>query len=271
MKKQLLAALAVLACLQALPADVDSLSKLFLPGKAVLDLDGDGFPDKPALTIVVPDRPTAGEMALAADIAARANFESLAVEFGLVRLESDLSGAPSSSLPILIGRNLAWTREALKERGLDPAALAPNQGRVFLFTRNGRTGIACIAGSDEALLKTGRAFFLRWPYFWEIWGRETGATYESLEKDLGAFLAAAGLKLQKTIVREASEFPAAPLVADGLKALSFEQGQIANLSIEVHFAADGDRVKAHEAFLLLAADQRAGKRTRSFPTRPAPL
>jgi hypothetical protein len=262
MKKMLLAALAILACLQALPAEVDSLSKLFLPGKAVLDLDGDGFPEKPALTIVVPDRPTSGELALAADIAARANFESLAVDFGLVRRESDLSGASSSSLPILIGRNLAWAREALKERGLDAAALAPNQGRVFLFTRNGRTGIACVAGSDEALLKTGRAFFLRWPYFWEIWGRETGATYESLEKDLDAFLAAAGLKLQKTIVREALyEFPAAPPVADGLKALSFEQGQIANLSVEVHFAADGDRLKAREALLLLAADQRAGKRT----------
>ena len=262
MKKMLLAALAILACLQALPAEVDSLSKLFLPGKAVLDLDGDGFPEKPALTIVVPDRPTSGELALAADIAARANFESLAVDFGLVRRESDLSGASSSSLPILIGRNLAWAREALKERGLDAAALAPNQGRVFLFTRNGRTGIACVAGSDEALLKTGRAFFLRWPYFWEIWGRETGATYESLEKDLDAFLAAAGLKLQKTIVREALyEFPAAPPVADGLKALSFEQGQIANLSVEIHFAADGDRLKAREALLLLAADQRAGKRT----------
>jgi len=262
MKKTLLAALAALLCAQALPADVDSLSRLFVPGKAVLDLDGDGFPEKPALTIIVPDRPTAGELALAADIAARVNFESLAVDFGLVRRESDISGASSPPLPILIGTHLAWTREALKERGLDPAVLAPNEGRIFLFTRKGQSGIACVAGSDETLLKTGRAFFLRWPYFWEIWGRETGATYESLEKDIDAFLAAAGLKLQKTIVREAFyEFPAAPPVADGLKALSFEQGQIANLSVEVHFAADEDVRKAHDALLLLAADQRVGKRT----------
>ncbi len=262
MKKILLAALAALVCAPALPADVDSLSKLFVPGRAVLDLDGDGFPEKPALTIIVPDRPTAGELALAADIAARANFESLAVEFGLVRRESDISSATSLPLPILLGNNLAWVREALRERGLDPASLAPNQGRVFLFARKGQTAISCIAGSDETLLRTGRAFFLRWPYFWEIWGRETGATYESLEKDLDAFFSAEGLKLQKTTVREALyEFPAAPPVADGLKALSFEQGQIANLSVEVHFAADGDRRKAHDALVRLAADQRMGKRT----------
>jgi len=63
----------------------------------------------------------------------------------------------------------------------------------------GQAGIACVAGSDEALLRTGRAFFLRWPYFWEVWGRETGATYENLERDLEAFLAEAGVpRLMRT-------------------------------------------------------------------------
>src|SRR5512135_147114 len=184
MKRALFIAYAVLALALAAGAGVDSLSRLFVPGRAVLDLDGDGFPEKPALTIIVPDKPTAGEMALAADIAARANFESLAVEFGLVRHESEVSADPSPAFPILIGNNLAWVREALRGRGLDGPPLPPNQGRVFLFSRRNVTGIACVAGSDETLLKTGRAFFLRWPYFWEIWGRETGATYESLERDL---------------------------------------------------------------------------------------
>jgi hypothetical protein len=262
MKRAFFAACAALALALAAGADVDSLSRIFVPGRAVLDLDGDGFPDKPALTIIVPDKPTAAELALAADVAARANFESLAVRFGLVRHESEVSGVPAPPFPILIGHDLAWVREALKEREPDPAALAPNQGRVFLFTRKGQTGIACIAGSDEALLKTGRAFFLRWPYFWEIWGRETGATYESLEKDVAAFLAAAGIRLQKTIVREALyEFPAAPPVSDGLSALSLDQGQIRDLAVEVHFAADSDRKAAHDALLLLAADQRRGNRT----------
>jgi hypothetical protein len=262
MKKALFTACTALLFAQIGLADTDSLSRIFLPGRAVLDLDGDGFPEKPALTIILADRATPGELALAADIAARANFESLAIDFGLVRRESEIAGASPSALPVLIGQNLVWAREAMKERGLDPASLAPNQGRIFLFTRKGQTGIACVAGSDEALLRTGRAFFLRWPYFWEVWGRENGSTYENLEKDIEAFLAAAGVKPQKTIVREAAyEFPATPPVADGLKALSFDQGQIRDLVVEVQFTADADRRKAHDAFLLLLADRRKGSRT----------
>jgi hypothetical protein len=261
MRKALLAAIAAFALANAGLADVESLSRLFVPGKAVLDLDGDGFPEKPALTIVIADKPTAGEIALAADIAARINFESLAVDLGLVRHESEVGG-DMPPFPVLVGKNLAWVRQAQKERRLDPASLGPNEGLVCLLQLKNRTAIVCVAGSDEALLKTGRAFFLRWPYFWEIWGREAGATYDGLEKDLDGFLAEAGVKLQRTIVREARyEFPAASPVSDGLLALSLEQGQIADLTIEVHFAADGDRLKAQEALLLLAGQQRRGLRT----------
>jgi hypothetical protein len=262
MKKALLAALAAVVLIQPGLADVDSLSRLFAPGKAVIDLDGDGFPEKPALTIVVPDKATAGELALAADIAARVNFESLAVDLGLVRRESEVGAGQPPALSILVGGNLAWVREALKERRREPAVLGPNQGLVFLSVRPGRSAIACVAGSDEALLRTGRAFFLRWPYFWEIWGREAGATYENLEKDVDAFMTAAGVKLQKTVVREALyEFPSLPPVADGLGALSFDQGQIKNLAVEISLAADEDREKARAALAALASGQRKGDRT----------
>lgn len=262
MKKALLAALAGFCLIQAAPADTDSLSRLFTPGKAVLDLDGDGFPEKPALTIIVPDKPTARELALAADVAARANFESLAVDFGLVRRESEVLSRPAPALSILIGAGQTWAREALKERKLDPASLPPNQGLIFLYSRQNRPGIACIAGSDETLLQTGRAFFLRWPYFWEVWGRETGATYMSLENDLAAFLSAEGVRLQTAVVREALyEFPVVPSPSDGLQALSFNQGQVKNLTIEVHFAEDGDRKKAQDAMVLLERQQLKGIRT----------
>jgi len=262
MKKAILAALAGLCLVQAVPAGTDSLSRLFLPGRAVLDLDGDGFPEKPALDIIVPDKPTAGELALAADIAARTNFESLAVDLGLVRRESEAATRPGPSFSIYVGANQARVREALRDRKLDPAAIPPNQGLVFLVTRQDRPGIACVAGSDETLLKTGRAFFLRWPYFWEVWGRETGATYMNLEDDLAAFFAAEGVKPSKVVVREALyEFPAAVPVADGLKALALDQGQVKDLAVEIHFGADADRQRAQDALVRLAADQRKGNRT----------
>jgi len=244
------------------PATVDSLSQLFGPGIAVLDLDGDGFPEKPAVTIIIPDKPTAREVALAADIAARVNFESLAVDFGLVRRESEVTARQPIPFPILIGNNLAWVREALKERRIDPVSLGPNRGLVFLFARKNQRGIACVAGSDEALLRTGRAFFLRWPYFWEVWGRETGATYMNLENDLAAFLDAAGVKFRKTVVREALyEFPVDPGSADGLRALTFDQGQIKDLDVEIHFTEDAERKKAQDALLLLERQQLKGVRT----------
>ena len=264
MKKALLAACAALALapLVLSGTGTDSLSRLFLPGRAVIDLDGDGFPERPVLTVVVPDKPTRAEMALAADIAARTNFESLAVDFDLVRRESELAGAAAPAFTVLVGGGLTAVREALRERAFEPADLAPNQGRIVLFSRAGRPAIACLAGSDETLLRTGRAFFLRWPYFWEIWGREAGATYEALEKDLAAFLTAAGLESRSTVVREALyEFPAAAPVSDGLEALSFDQGQIRDLKIEVRFAAEAERRKAEDAFLALAAGQRRGERT----------
>lgn len=268
MKRTLVAAFAALALAQTLPADIDSLSRLFLPGRAVLDLDGDGFPERPALTIVVPDQPTARELALAADIAARLNFESLAVEFGLVKSESEIDGAAPPRFPVLIGGGLTRVREALRARGLDLSALAPNEGRVFLDTRPGRAAVICVAGSDDALLKTGRAFFLRWPYLWEVWGRETGATYERLEEDLEAFLDAAGLGPRTTIVREAVyAFPAPAPVSDGLQALDLDEGQIAELAVEVRVASGTDLKKAEDALRLLASDRRRGSRTRvlSYP------
>jgi hypothetical protein len=262
MKRTLVAALAALTLVSTLSADIDSLSRVFLPGRAVLDLDGDGFPEKPALTIVVPDNPTARESALAADIAARLNFESLAVAFGLVKRESEIPAAAPPSFSVLIGGRLARVREALAARGLDAAALPPNEGRIILDTRPGRAAIVCVAGSDDALLKTGRAFFLRWPYFWEIWGRETGATYERLEKDADSFLDEAGLGDRTTIVREAVyEFPAAAPVSDGLKALSLDEGQIAELAVEIRLSSESDLRKAREALHLLAADRRRGART----------
>jgi hypothetical protein len=268
MKIIFFSAAAVLMMLHSGFAQVQSLSHLFAPGKTILDLDGDGFGEKLALTIIIPDNPSAAELALAADISARANLESLALDFGLVRRASEVGNLQALPCPILIGAGLPWVRDALKERkgGLEP--LGPNQGLIFVFSQKNQRGIACVAGSDEALLETGRAFFLRWPYFWEIWGRETGATYMSLEADIARFLSAERVSLQKTIVREALyEFPIRPAAANALQGLAFNQGQIRGLAVEVHFAADGDRDKAATALSALAGERRKGLRTEvlSYP------
>ena len=71
-------------------AQVTSLSHVFLLGKTLKDTDGDQLADRVALCIIIPDSPTAAELAAAADIASRANFDSLSQDLtGLVRRESD--------------------------------------------------------------------------------------------------------------------------------------------------------------------------------------
>ncbi len=60
--------------------EIDSLSQIFLTGKGIKDTDKDTFADKISLCMIIPDNPNPYELALASDIAARVNLESLVVE-----------------------------------------------------------------------------------------------------------------------------------------------------------------------------------------------
>jgi len=262
MKKGLVLAILLLLFVQAGQAELSSLSHLFLLGKTIHDLDSDGLGERIFLSIIIPDNPTAGELALASDIAARANLESLAQDFALVHRESEVESWEGLPNPILIGSNLRWARDIAKDRKIDLVQLGHDKGLVFVFSHKNQRGIACVAGSDEVLLRTGRAFFLRWPYFWEIWGRDAGATYFSLENDLAKFLGQEEVLLQKTIVREALyEFPPAGSARGALKNLSFTSGEIRRLVVEIYFTDEDDQKKAHKALDLLKRQRPKGLRS----------
>lgn len=229
-------------------ADMGSLSHLFLLGKGLKDTDGDGLADKVALTIVIPDNPSAVELALAADIAARANFESLAQDFTLVKRESEVPNIEKAENPILIGTNVKWLRDALKGKDIVLPELGASQGVVAVFASKTQTGLVLAAGSEDALLQTGRAFFLRWPYFWDVWGREEGATFDKLEKDLTQYLTAEGVQFQKTIIRSVLyEFPALKKGPGTLKKLSFNAGEIKDLSVDIYLTDDDDLNRTFKA------------------------
>lgn len=232
------------------PAQVTSLSHVFLPGKTLKDTDGDLLADRVALCLVIPDSPSSAEIAAAADIAARANFDSLAQDLtGLVRRESDAGRIDRLENPILLGTNVKWLKDALRGGDLDAPPLGLHEGFVSVFTYKAQTGVFLAAGSDEALLQTARAFFLRWPYFWDIWGREEGQTYAALERDINQFLAAEGVVLQSTVVRSVLyEFPLPPKGPGTLKKFTFNTGEIKNLVVEIHFTDENDQAKAARAF-----------------------
>lgn len=249
-------------CLYAGVVKISCLSEIFLLGKGIQDSDRDNLADKVSLQIIIPDSPSVYELAVAADMAARANLESLASDFSIVRKESEIQKLPGLENPIFIGSNLKFVKEIQKKGEPIPSKLKPHQGLVSLFSYESQKGVVLIAGSEKALLETGRSFFLRWPYLWEIWGREQGATYFSLKEDISKFLADQGLPFNKITIKSALyEFPPQNTVHESLKRLKFSAGEIKNLILEIEFADKRDRKKATEAFQYLRLQHRQGQNT----------
>ncbi len=237
------------------------LSHIFSAGKGLLDKDGDGWPETVGWTIVLPDRPTAAQAALAADIAARANFECLAQEMNLVRSESEMAQFPVGQRFVFIGSNLKPVQDWIREHRPDFPPLDANQGAVALLGPKDES-LAVIAGSDTALLKSGRAFFLRWPYFWEVWGREDGLTYFTLERDLASFLGAEGAPPDKILFRAAFyDFPPLASSKDAVRRLKFDSGEIRDLWVELYYSDRNNKNKAERALRSLENEQRRGSRT----------
>lgn len=239
-------------------AEIKSLGDVFSLGKGIQDQDKDGYADKVALCIVIPDRPSVYESAAASDIAARANFESLVVDFTLVKGESEFRDLPDPVYPIFIGSNLKkasdWAKQAQIRLGKD-------QGLVSLLGQNS-AGLVLLAGSEEALLQTARSFFLRWPYFWEIWGREEGETYFTLEKDLSKFFETETISFSRFSIFSATyEFPVMKSPHEALQKLRFDRGEIEDLVIAVEFESPQEKQRASKALENLKLLHKRGVKT----------
>ncbi len=255
-------------CLCAGVAKISCLSEIFLLGKGIQDTDGDNLADKVSLQIIIPDSPSVYELAVAADMAARASLESLALDFFIVRKESEIQKLPGLENSIFIGSNLKFVKKRQKKEEPISSKLKSYQGLVSLLSYENQEGVVLIAGSEKALLETGRSFFLRWPYLWEIWGREQGATYFSLKEDVSKFLAEQGVHFNKITIKSALyEFPSQSPTLESLKRLKFSTGEIKNLLLEIEFADKVEKKKAGEAFQFLRLQHRRGQNTEvlSYP------
>lgn len=242
-------------------AEKGSLSDVFLLGKGIQDSDGDNFGDKVNLRIIIPDHPSAHEIAVAADIAARAGLESLVLDFGLIIRESEMAALESNVPPLFVGRNLKLFPDLAKKAKIDLGSFQPHQGLVSLVSLENGKGILLLGGSKESLLRTGRAFFLRWPYLWDIWGREDGETYFSLEEDLAKFLSDREVCFEGVTFQAAAyEFP--DFKSRGtLKRLKFNNGEIKNLTLRIDFPDAENQEKALKALELLRIQHRRGENT----------
>lgn len=261
MRKSVFILLTICVALNCAGAEIQSLADVFCLGKGILDQDEDGLADSVAFCIVIPDEPTASEIAAASDIAARANFDCLAVDFSLVRKETEFRKNPSS-YPIFIGSNLERVKKWASGENIALDEWEDNKGIVATCSGELRNGIVVAAGSDDALLKTARGFFLRWPYLWEIWGREEGDTYLSLEDDLSSFFAAEKLAYSRLAIEKARyDFPPLHSPHDGIKKLRFDPGQIEELFITIDFDHADARDRSIQALEELKEQHKRGVKT----------
>ena len=242
--------------------EIDSLSQILLTGKGIKDTDKDTLADHISLNIIIPDNPNPYELALASDIAARVNLESLVVDLSLVKKESEIQEKRPLRFPVLIGRQTNWAKR-LKQQGLlDTSSLSEHQGFVTVFKDGGQTGIALVGGSPEALLRTGRSFFLRWPYLWDIWGREEGVTYHTFEDDLATFFKDAGVRFERAIIQTVFyEFPPTDSPHESLQRLRFSAGEIKTMRVRIDFPESEQKERALGALKELKAHHQKGLRT----------
>ncbi len=262
-KKGLLLLICLWFCLPLAAADINSLSQVFQLGKGLVDRDGDSLAETIALRFIIPDLPTPEELAVASDIAARANLESLLLDFGLVQKESEMQkGEGTQAVSVLIGTNLNLVKTLNKNKNLNFENFSSDQGSISLVSQQGQNYILLAAGSEDTLLKTGRAFFLRWPYLWDIWGRDEGDTYQSVEGNLEDFLNDIGSDYSTVSIQSVSyTFPSITSPHDAIKRLRFNTGEIKNLSVRIEFSNPDHMEKTRKAFVALQQSHKKGERT----------
>lgn len=250
-------------------SDIHSLSDVFAPGKGLQDKDGDRLSDHIGLSIIIPENASAYEIISASDIAARANLESLVVDMGLLsESPSTVLENKNSPLLIILTHDLSWLKKTYPALIEIPDEIPSHQGLV-LMTRSGQQPVLVVlSGSQENLLKTSRAFFLRWPYLWDVWGREQGATYSKVEKDLKTYLKSHEIDPPEIKITSAYyEFEDMKSSYETINRLEFNQGQIKTLNMDLIFETKNDSEQAHEALKNLAFNHKRGIETEilSYP------
>jgi hypothetical protein len=172
-------------------APAPTLSEFFKPGLVFQDRNGDGVVDYVSARIALAERPTPGETAAAAAVAARLGFETTAMNLPVPRFTgsgaSDESGAAGEATVYIGAKSLP--KSATAGDGLGAAALKPGDGSVVAFTAGGKPAVALLGGDDAGLAAAAVAFAGRLPFL----GDRKGPTTDSLADDVKQFLGSKGI------------------------------------------------------------------------------
>src|SRR5881394_2444574 len=168
-----------------------ALGDLFKPGGALQDRNGDGAFDFVDARIVLADEPTAGELAAAADVAARLGYETSAMNLPVPRGAS----ADDAAFSIYIGAK-ALAQAGASADAIGVGALKAGDGAVASFVSGGRRGVALLGGDEAGLESAAVMLGGHLPYV----GDQKSATTDKIADEVRQFLTGKGVDVSSTTV-----------------------------------------------------------------------
>jgi hypothetical protein len=176
-----LASLGILSCFLLFPAEQlpnttdpePDLTGIF-KNQLVADTNKDNIPDDIAARFLIDKKTTAPDIEAAAAIAARLGFETSAMD-------------PSLCLPgwdVAQKKRIQWIITFTpREKNRDKFNTKENSG-IKGYRKNGIKVIEIFGETPQARRYAALNYFSRFPYIWDITGRETGELWDQVKKDI---------------------------------------------------------------------------------------
>ena len=242
------------------------LERVLESGALLGDTSGDGVPDTIRARIIL--TAAAPNHLAAAAIAERLGFESAGMSFDFMADPGDPASDPAD-YPVVVGRGNRLLPAALAA-ATPPGAVAGRGWAVLQQgTLSGRPALFLYGSDALAEAYAARAFFGRFPYLWDIWGRTDGVTYRTVLDDITRYLTGLGVRPRDLAItavlyenrgvfdRRRDE---AGRLARELKGWGLDDGEIARLTVTITVTA-AERGQVAADLARLPADRQSGRRT----------
>ena len=248
------------------------LEGIMSAGALLGDTSGDGVADVIRARLVVPA--DGGGLLAASAACERLGFESAGMDFDLVVDEARFR--PGGGIfPVVIGRNNRWLPPEIAAAVPASVRALPSWAGVVRGRLHGADALFLFGSDPRAEAFAARSFFGRWPYLWEIWGRESGPTYDKLLADVAAFLKDAGatpgsLAVTAAYFENKGRFDwrqqEAAELAKEMKGWRWETGEISRLCVSADLPpAAREKAAAACRDLLRRRTQGQGTETLNYP------
>ncbi|HTK27988.1 MAG TPA: M14 family metallopeptidase [Vicinamibacterales bacterium] len=230
------------------------LSAFFERGAVFQDRNEDDAVDFVDVRLVLPDRPSAGELAAAADVGARLGFETSAMDLPISRRPAQ-GDRPAKAFATQ-NENGSHPAVFIGRRALPPGltpdlagatGLKPGDGVVSAFTIEGKPAVVIDGPDDRGLEAAAVMLAGHLPYVWD----QKGPSVQDIADAVRAFLSEKGVT--------SSDAAATSIVA------RHDQSAAERVVVDVAMAGGGDVIKAQAALnQLKAAGARDPKRALSW-------